>query len=227
MAYFDKQFFEFLDNLKKNNNRDWFQANKSEYTKAHDKMIAFADNLLLNMNKHDNIENETGKKSLHRIYNDVRFRKDKTPYKYHFSGFFKRKTKLLRGGYYFHIEEGNSFLGGGFWAPEPDDLKRIREDIAADDSYLNDIITSKKFTSYFEELRGEQLKTAPKGFPKDHKAIELLRYKQFLIKHDFTDAEVKSNDVVDLFNEGFKNMRPFFDYMSDVLTTNLNGERIV
>ena len=89
-------------------------------------IIAFADALLTEMNKHDKIETPSGKESLFRIYKDVRFSKDKTPYNTHWNGAFKRATKKLRGGYYFNIKPGNSFLAGGFWNPEPKDLKRIR-----------------------------------------------------------------------------------------------------
>ena len=120
----------FLMDLKKNNNREWFNKHKDRYLKEHQHMIAFADALLAELKKLDNIETASGKESLFRIYKDTRFSKDKTPYKINWAGGFKRATKKLRGGYYFHIEPGNSFVGGGFWGPNPEDLKRIREDIA-------------------------------------------------------------------------------------------------
>lgn len=217
----------FLTQLAKNNNREWFNEHKMNYQESHQRVIAMADELLQLLKAHDDIETPNGKKSLHRIYRDIRFSKDKTPYHTKFSGSFKRATKKLRGGYYFHIEPGNSFLGGGFWGPEPKDLKRIREEIAADSSELKTILESASFKKYFGTLKGEQLKTAPKGFDKEHEAIDLLRYKQFLISHQFTDEEVLSENFVLKLNDGFKNMRPFFDYMSEVLTTNANGVSIV
>ncbi len=125
-----KESYTFLKTLAKNNNRDWFNAHKDNYLEAHENIIQFADTLLNLMNKHDKIETESGKKSLFRIYKDIRFSKDKTPYSCRWAGGFQRATKKLRGGYYFHLEPGNSFLAGGFWGPEPDDLKRIREDIS-------------------------------------------------------------------------------------------------
>ena len=121
-----KDSLDFLKILEKNNNRDWFNNHKDRYTGAHNNMVAFADALLIELNKHDIIETASGKQSLFRIYKDVRFSKDKTPYNTHWSGAYKRATKKLRGGYYFHIKLGNSFLAGGFWNPEPHDMKRIR-----------------------------------------------------------------------------------------------------
>lgn len=114
-AAIEKSTFQFLKELSKHNNRDWFNANKPRYTAAHENMIAFADHLLLEMNKHDNIETHSGKESLMRIYRDTRFSKDKTPYKTYFSGSFKRATKKLRGGYYFEIGPGQTLAAGGFF----------------------------------------------------------------------------------------------------------------
>ena len=218
---------EFLKQLKKNNNRDWFNANKDRYLTELDNVIHFADTLLHEMNKHDVIENPNGKKVLFRIYRDVRFSKDKKPYKTTFSGVFSRATKARRGSYYFQIEPGNSFAGGGFWGPEPNDLKRIRDEFSADPATIRKILNSKKFKDNFGKLEGEQLKTAPKGFDANDPAIDLIRYKQFLISKKFTDKEVLSPDFLRKLNDTFKNMRPFFDYMSEVLTTDINGESIL
>jgi uncharacterized protein (TIGR02453 family) len=219
--------FEFLKLVKKNNNRDWFNTNKDRYLKEHEAVIAFADALLSEMNKHDNIETESGKKSLHRIYRDTRFSKEKTPYKTNWSGGFKRATKKLRGGYYFHIEPGNSFVAGGFWGPEPSDLKRIREEIGHDASPFRKILNSKSFKDTFGSLQGEQLKSAPQGFTSDHPDIDLLKFKQFLLVKEFSDKQILSDDVVKQMNDTFKKMRPFFDLMSEVLTTDANGHSIV
>ena len=227
MSKLQSSTFEFINQLKENNNREWFTENKKKYQEEHEIMIGFAEEVLSKMKEFDEIETASGKRSLQRIYRDTRFSKDKTPYKQYWGGGLKRATKQLRGGYYFHIEEGNSFVGGGFWGPNADDLKLIRQQIAVDEESLRSIITSKSFKSVFGELLGEQLKTAPKGFPKDHSAIDLLRYKQFLIKHDFTDEEVLADNFPEKVVETFKEMRPFFDLMSNFLTTDLNGESII
>ena len=223
MAQISNDNFKFLKKLKANNNREWFAENKPEYLKFHQETIDFADELLAKMNAHDNIETPTGKKSLLRIYRDVRFSKNKDPYKTYWGIAYKRATQLLRGGYYFHIEPGNSMIAGGFWAPNKEDLLRIREEIVMDDEELRAIITEKKFVQTFGGLQGEQLKTAPKGFPKDHKAIDLLRYKQFVVWKKFSDKEILHKDFAEKANETFIAMRPFLDYMSDVLTTDSNG----
>ena len=224
MAQLSQSNLDFLIQLEKNNNRDWFTENKKRYEKEHEQIVEFADELLGKMNQHDTIETPTGKKSLYRIYRDVRFSKDKSPYKTHWSGGFRRATKQLRGGYYFHIQpNGQSFIGGGFWEPNKEDLQRIREDIERDPSELQAILADPNFVNTFGKLEGEQLKTAPKGFDKEHPAIDLLRFKQFIFGRNFTDAEVLQPNFVDVANDTFKKMRPFFDYMSDVLTTDANG----
>jgi len=227
MAQLTKESLEFLNTLKANNDRDWFNTNKEEYLKQHKNIIEFADDLLERLSKHDNIETPTGKKSLYRIYRDVRFSKDKSPYKTNWAGGFKRATKQLRGGYYFHIEPDNVFVGGGFWAPNKDDLLRIREDIVTDASDLKSIISSKDFKNTFGTLEGEQLKTCPKGFDKEHPDIELLRYKQFIVSKKFTKKEALSKDFSEMVDDTFKEMRPFFDYMSMSVTTDSNGVSII
>src|ERR1044071_8814434 len=163
-----KESIDFLKTLSKNNNREWFNKHKDKYLEAHDNMIAFADALLVEMNKHDNIETASGKKSLFRIYKDVRFSKDKTPYNTHWSGAFKRATKKLRGGYYFHIKPGNSFLIGGFWGPEPDDMKRIRQDIELNYKDWKKMLANKTLVKTFGKLIGDKVSSAPRGYAKDH-----------------------------------------------------------
>lgn len=217
---------DFLKVLKQNNDREWFNANKDEFIKQQLAVEDFASSLLKELGDHDVIETPSGKKSMHRIYKDTRFSKDKTPYKTNWSGNYKRATVQRRGGYYFHIEPGNSFVAGGFWAPNAPDLKRIREDISFDSEPLRKIIKNKTFVQTFENLKGEQLKTTPKGFDANNEAIDLLRYKQFLLVRKFTDEEVLSPSFLQEANQTFKNMRPFFDYVSEVLTTDSNGESI-
>jgi len=223
MATITKSTFEFLKKLKKNNNRDWFLEHKTVYQEENERVISFADTVLNEMSMYDNIETPSGKKSVYRIYRDVRFSKDKTPYKTHFSGYFRRATEQLRGGYYFHIEPGNSFVGGGFWSPNPKDLLRIRKEIAADASEMREILTSQKFVETFGELRGDKVKTVPRGFDKNHPDLDLLQFKQYLLIKKFSDVEVINpnfyKEVVATFNE----MRPFFDLMGSILTTDENG----
>jgi uncharacterized protein (TIGR02453 family) len=218
---------EFLKLVKKNNNRDWFNAHKERYLKELQHMEHFADALLLEANKHDVLETPSGKKSLHRIYRDVRFSKEKLPYNTHWGGSFKRASKARRGSYYFHFSPGNSFVACGFWGPDNNDLKRIRDEFAYDATAFRKILKSKNFVNNFGSLKGGQLKTTPKGYQADDAAIDLLRYKQFLVIRPFTDKEVLSDQFVKIVNDAFKHMRPFLDYMSEVLTTDVNGISLV
>jgi len=218
-----KSSLDFLNTLKKNNNRDWFNAHKTTFQHEQDRMALFAEALLQQLNTHDEIETSSGKQSLHRIYRDTRFSGDKTPYKTNWSGNFKRATRYRRGGYYFHIQPGNSFIAGGFWGPNAQDIKRIRDEIAFDAAPLRKILKSRSFTTTFGTLQGEQVKTAPRGYDANHASIDLLRYKQFLLIRKFTDQEVLDKHFLKEANQTFKNMRPFFDYMSEILTTDANG----
>ena len=218
-----RETLNYLKNLDKNNNRVWFQENKSLYEQSYAEMIKLADSILNEMSSHDYIETISAKKSLFRIYRDVRFGKDKTPYKTHWGGFLRRAGEENRGGYYYQVGPKGSYVMGGFFGPNKADLLHIRKQIEQDADPLRDIINSKMFNDFFGKLNGSQLKTAPRGFDKEHPEIDLLRYKQFIIRHDFTDTEVMSKDFPHIISGAFKQMRPFFDYMSEILTTDLNG----
>src|SRR5207253_2017846 len=150
-------------------------------------------------------------------YNDVRFSDEKAPYNPRFAGYLRRLKPHLRGGYYYWIKPGSSRVGCGFVFPNPDDLKRIRQDIDLNYDDWRKLLQSKSMQSVFGAMRGDQVKTAPKGFSKDHSAIDLLRYKQYWFEHSFTDKEVLSSDFLNQVNKTFKAIRPFFNYMSEVL----------
>ncbi len=222
-----KSSLEFLKKLAHNNNREWFNENKDSYILAKENLEQFVDGLIAKMSSHDQIETPSGKKSLYRIYNDVRFSKDKSPYNPRFAGYLKRTKPNLRGGYYYWIRPGNSRVGCGFTYPNSEDLKRIRLDIADNYKDWNRLLNSKTIKNTFGTMQGERVKTTPKGFSKDHPAIDLLRYKQFWFERSFTDKEVLDKNFVNEVNKTFKAIRPFFDYVSYVLTTDLNGESIV
>lgn len=222
-----KGTLEFLKKLDKNNNRVWFQENKAMYEKSHEEMVDFAERLLVEMNKHDVIESSSAKRSLFRIYRDVRFGKDKTPYKTNWGGGIRRSGQERRGGYYYEIGPNRSFVMGGFFGPNKEDLLNIRKQIAQDADSLRGILKSKKFKDFFGKLHGSQLKTAPRGFDKDHPEIDLLRYKQFTLRHHFTIEEVTDKNFPVIVSFAFKQMRPFLDYMSEILTTDLNGQSLL
>ncbi len=217
-----KSTFEFLDLLTKNNNRDWFTENKKRFETENNLAKAFFTEVFSELEKIDSLE----KMQVFRIYRDVRFSKDKLPYKIHFSAGFSRTKPMLRGGMYLHIENDASFVGGGFWEPNNEDLLRIRKELELDASDLREIIADETFKKFFGSLEGEELKTAPKNFDKTHPNIDLIRKKQFLLTRKFTNKEVLSPNFKDEVIATFAAMRPFFNYMSDVLTTDLNGESL-
>lgn len=221
---FEKSSLQYLKDLKKNNNRDWFAETKPTFKNAQDNAKAMYAAIRESLEQHDEIE----KFKLFRIYRDVRFSKDKTPYQPHFAGSFSRLGKHLRGGYYLRIRPGESFLAGGFWQPEKEDLLRIRKEIEMDASEMRDILKDKDYIKYFGgKFEGEELKSAPRGFDKEHPDVDLLRKKGFIAVRNFTDAQVLDKNFLQEVDASYKALRPFFDYMSDVLTTNLNGESII
>lgn len=226
-AVIQKSTLKFLKDLSVNNDRDWFNINKGQYQQAYQNVEQFFDQLIAKMNKHDQIETPSGKKSLYRIYNDVRFSKNKAPYNPRFAGYLKRTKPMLRGGYYLWIKPGGSYIGCGFGYPNAEDLRRIRMDILRNHDDWDRLLKLRSIQVNFGSLQGDQVKTVPKGFPKDHPAIDLLRYKQYWFEHAFTDKEVLADDFLNRVNQTFKSIRPFFDYMSEVLTTDLNGEPVV
>lgn len=215
-----KEVLDFMSSLDKNNNREWFATNKPEFQKIENVAKIFFNEVNTDLQKEDSIESI----NIYRIYRDIRFSKDKSPYKKYLSVWYSRTKPFFRGSYYLHIEPGNSFVEGGFWSPNPDDLKRIRKEFELDDSEIREIMNAPDFTKYFNGLQGEELKTAPKDFDKNHKAIDLIKKKQFLVIRKFSDKEVLEKNFKNEILKTFIAMRPYFDYMSDVLTTNLNGE---
>ncbi|OEK05148.1 DUF2461 domain-containing protein [Roseivirga misakiensis] len=227
MTQLKKSTLEFLKKLEENNNREWFTEHKPWYQEEHEQAYNFADALLNALKGHDEISTLNGKKSLMRVYRDVRFSKDKSPYNPRWAGSFSRVKPHLRGGYYFHIKPGATVIGGGFYGPAPEDLKLLRNQIAQDDQPLRDILNDPSFQKVFGGLQGDQVKTAPKGFDKEHPAIDLLRYKSMYVFRNFSDKEVLSPNFLDEAIATFLALRPFFDVMTEYLTTDLNGLSIV
>ena len=228
----------FIRKLQKNNDRDWFKANKDEYDLALIDVKAFAEEVRRELAESDVLV--VKKNPVMRVYRDTRFSKDKTPYKRHWGGGFQREGKERRGGYYWHVEPGGikqwdefdekseAFVGGGFWSPEREDLARIREELAQDHEDFCKLLSGTKVADSFDGLhQGEKLKTAPKGYAKDHPAIDLLNHKSFVLVRHFTKQEVASEDFSKQVAKTFADMRPFLDYMSHVLTTDVNGVPVI
>jgi len=222
-ANISSDVIQFLKALKKNNNREWFAGNKKRFKDLEATVKDFYAALEDSLNTHDKIE----KLKMFRIYRDVRFSKDKSPYQPHFAGSFSRAGTDRRGGYYLRVRPGESFIAVGFWQPNPKDLLRIRKEFERDASQIRHIIGDKDFAKVWGEMVGEEVKTAPKGFSKEDPNIDLIRKKAFIFVRNFTDGEVLADDFLETINYSFQAIRPYFDYMSEVLTTNLNGESLL
>lgn len=220
MNPFSARDLDFLQDLSSNNNREWFADNKDWYNRSYQQFKALSNDISEAFERIDNIEDV----KVFRIYRDVRFSKDKSPYKTNFAAGFTRATKYRRGGYYLHISPGASMIGGGFWKPESQDLKYIREGIIEEEATYRAILASQELTEYFGEIKGDRLKSAPRGYDKEHPAIDLLRQKQFIFSKSFTDIEVTSDNFIDRIIDGYRRLLPFFDLMSNFLVYDGNGE---
>ena len=209
--------FKFLKKIKLHNNRDWFEANKSEYLKAKEEYEVFIDKLILGLRKFDKKIDPslTGKQCAFRIYKDVRFSKDKTPYKSNMGASINpggKKSPIA--GYYFHAEPCKSFIAGGVWMPEPEVLNKIRQEIDYNSKPLLKIISAPKFKKYFGDfIEDGKLKTAPKGYEKDHELIEILKNRNFIVLHYFSDKEILGSNSQKLVLDGIKQMHPLMEFL--------------
>ena len=191
--------FDFLKELVENNNREWFQANKQRYEAARDNVIEFTAEWIKLLHKIDPSIDEAldAKKCVMRIYRDIRFRIDKTPYKNNFG--ISIPTKGLKAGraeYYLQISPGNSFIAGGYWMPEKDHLKAIRQEIDYNAGELKRIIDDARFIGLFGEFRKqEQLKSVPREYSAENENIELLKLKSFVAFHQLKDDELLLKDA--------------------------------
>lgn len=212
--------FAFLKELKKNNNRDWMTIHKKRYLNNEKQLKVFYSSIENELNKTD----EISKLKVFRINRDLRFSKDKTPYNVHRSVSFSRAGAHRRGSYYLRLEPGQSAMAGGFFAPESPDLLRIRKEFEMDATEIKDILNHKNFKSAFGGFDTEYaVKTAPRGFNKEDSNIDLIRLKSYFVVHRFTDKEVFSSNFHENVMQHFLLLRPFFNYMSEILTTDLNG----
>ena len=209
--------FKYLDDLKKNNNREWFHENKKRYDKVKSDFEETIQELIKSIGEFENMEGVQVKHCNYRIARDVRFTNNKDPYKNHLSASFSEGgRKSGRIDYYLHISENESFLGGGMFSPTPEQLSSLRQEIDYNAQQLKSIIYDSKFVETFGEAEGEAVKSAPKGYSKDNPEIELLRKKQLFYWHKFTLEEVKSPDFVKNVTEVCKTLKPFLDFLNYV-----------
>lgn len=208
----------FLRQLRDHNHRDWFSANRSLYEAAKADWEIFVARLIAEISQFDDLTGLTARDCVFRINRDVRFAKDKSPYKVNFA------AAIGRGGrhsqyldYYLHLEPGNSFLGGGVYAPTGVELVKIRQEIHYNLPEIKKIIDEPAFAAYFGEVQGNRLKTTPKGYNRDHPDIEWLRLQQFFFMHAFTDAEVTAPDFLQKVVAGCRILKPLLDFFNYIL----------
>lgn len=219
MTTISKNTIQFLSDLKQNNNRDWFLENKPRFEKAKKEFEIFVDALILGIAKFDpSIGHHKAKDCIFRIYRDVRFSHDKSPYKTHFGAHVTAAAKKSeihsRAGYYIHIGPGESMLAGGAYLPQGPWLKAIRQEIAYNPDEFKAILNGKDFKHYFGQMEGEKLKRAPKDYDPAHPEIELLKYKSYLATNTCSDALVTSADFATHAIEVFKALHPFDAFLN-------------
>jgi len=210
-----KQTHKFLKGLAANNSKVWMDGHKPDYQIAKANFIELVQDAINTTAKFDpEIADEEAKKCVFRLNRDVRFSNNKDPYKTNFGGAIcKGGRKTGNPGYYIHIMPGNNFAGGGLYHPEPESLKKIRQEIDYNGLELIKIIKSAKFKKHFNEPYDDKVKTAPKGYAKDHPHIDLLRYRSFIYMQQFTDKEAQSQEFPKMIRETFKTMKPYLDFL--------------
>lgn len=188
----------FLSHLRENNSREWFEANKGQYESARADFESFISKLKETLTPViPELETQTAKSLLFRVYRDVRFSKDKTPYKTHFSAYFSRAgRKATDAGFYLHVSPGASHLSTGMWEPQGAVLKAVRQEIDYAFDELQGILQDKDFRKIFGEMKGDRLRTLPQGYTADNPAIETLKHKSFLFSHPLPDAFLNRKDAV-------------------------------
>ncbi|MDR1097521.1 MAG: DUF2461 domain-containing protein [Tannerella sp.] len=212
-----KAFFKFLKELQANNNREWFKANKQRYDALYRDFVETVRQLIAGIATFDpEVAGLDAKNCIYRIYRDIRFSPDKTPYKTHFGAYmtgYGGRTSPY-GGYYLHIEPGNSLVSGGVWCPEPALLKRLRHDIYDNVEEFTAIIEDGKFRKVYGELEGDVLKRVPDGFPKDSPCGDLLRHKSFVVSAMKPEQFFCSKDWIDEAVEDFRLLYPFNRFLN-------------
>ena len=212
MPVISKESFQFLQQIALNNNKSWFEKNRSRYEKARAEWIAVVGKVVEGILKVESIPEKEPAKYVHRIYRDIRFSKDKTPYKKFFSAIIERGPEDRKCPIYLQFQPGRSMVGGGIWDPPPEILKKIRQEIDYNATGLKKVIHSKEFLKYFGKISGDKLSRPPKGYEADHPNIELLKFKQLFIQRLFDDELVLSKQLIPEIIKSYKAALPFFNF---------------
>lgn len=218
-----EKVIQFLQDLSENNNKEWFHANRKLYEESRDKVLFITEVLINEIRKWDkDIPALNPKDCMFRIFRDVRFSKNKQPYKTNFGSFIaKGGRKSMYAGYYFHIEPKGSFMGGGIYMPPAEPLKAIRTYIVEHAEEFLDIINDKEFKQFYPEMYDHKLKTAPKGFAKDHEYIQLLRYKSFVFSTNLGKNILLGENFVEHIVKAFRQLHKVNVFLNEALDKNM------
>ncbi|MCE9597838.1 MAG: DUF2461 domain-containing protein [Spirochaetia bacterium] len=214
---------QFLKGLAKNNNREWFHAHRADYDAAATEFVGFVRVLIERLAKVDpTLQHVAPAECLFRIYRDVRFSSDKSPYKPHLSAFIALGGRKSRyAGYYVHIQPGSNFMGGGVYHPEPDALESIRRTISARGSELRKIINNAAFKKSYKQMEGDRLKRVPRAYTEDHPMADLICWKDFIVSRSIPD-EVLTKDLIGECIKHFKLLKPFNAWLSRAVGDKVN-----
>jgi uncharacterized protein (TIGR02453 family) len=209
----------FLDELRQNNNKAWFDQHRAEYETARGEYEQFLTVLIDEFRVPDQLQGLTARECIARIYRDIRFSKDKSPYKTNLGALVAPGGwKSSAFGYYVSIEpRGRSMVAGGLYNPTPEQIQRFREAVDEDAAAFKAVTGAAVFLQAFGAVQGERLKTAPKGFDRAHPELELLQLKQIMVVHNFTDQEVVANDFAPRVANLFRAMKPFLNYLGEIM----------
>jgi uncharacterized protein (TIGR02453 family) len=210
---------KFLKDLKKNNNKPWFDAHRKQYEIAKQNFEEFIQTLIDKLALKDaTVKEQVAKQCMFRINRDIRFSKDKTPYKSHFSASINRAgKKSIFGGYYFHLEPGGSYVGGGVWMPMPPELKKIRQEIDYCYDEFKKITQSKKFKTVYKDLYRENevsLAKVPQGFEKDNPAAKDLKLKSWIAMQEIKDADLTGKNLVKTSLVAYETIMPLVQFVN-------------
>ncbi|MFT6849881.1 MAG: hypothetical protein ACJATA_000686 [Sphingobacteriales bacterium] len=211
---------EFLNDLSRNNNREWFTENKPRYVDANKDWHEFVQLVIEGMGRFDQrMIGTEAKKCTFRLFRDVRFSKDKTPYKTHFGAFVAPGgRKKPSPGYYVQVNSDKCFCGAGYWHPEKEDLASIRQEIDYNATVLESIMDAQEFKGHYDGIKGDELKLAPKGYPKDHPKIHLLKKKDFIVSSTLDPTEMTSAEALPKLLEKFAAAQPFIKFLNEAIS---------
>lgn len=214
-----QEVLNFLSELRTNNNKEWFDQNRDRYEESRKKVLFLTELVIHEVSKFDpEIGSLTAKDCVFRIFRDVRFSHDKTPYKINMGSFIARGgRKSMGAGYYLHIEPGGSFVGGGSYCPPADSLKALRTEIFDHPDEFKKLIYSDSFRRTYPEMYDDKLKTPPKGFPKDFPDIDLLKYKSYAFTSRIDDSVVAGDAYVGKIIDAFKELAPVNRFLNTAI----------